>query len=469
MVDLPRDLSVTEAVRAYEDSPDVAYAEPNFKLHPTAAPNDPNYRDLWGLNNTGQTGGTTDADADAPEAWDTTTGSPDTLVGVIDEGIDVNHPDLRDNIWTNPGEIAGNGKDDDGNRYVDDVNGYDFANNDASVYDPDPISGKGDEHGTHVAGTIAAVGNNGIGVAGVNWDAQVASLKFLGPDFGYTSDAIEAINYAVAEGMDISNNSWGGGGRSQALEDAIRRADNAGHIFIAAAGNGGKDGAGDDNDATPHYPSSYVVPNVVAVAATDDTDRLASFSNFGATTVDLAAPGVGILSTLPGNRYGRYSGTSMATPHVAGVAALLKSQNPTYSDEEMKDQILRYAEPKNSLQGKTVTGGRLNADAALTGQQALDSTSPTISAMKPTPGSKTRDRTPAIGATVSDDRTELQKSNIRFYLDGKERTKFTYNGDTDRLSYTAPRLSYSKHTVKIVARDGSGNSSVKSWSFTVRR
>jgi len=159
----------------------------------------------------------------------------------------------------------------------------------------------------------------------------------------------------------------------------------------------------------------------------------------------------------------------MATPHVAGVAALLKSQNPSYSDEEMKEQILRYAEPKNSLQGKTVTGGRLNAEAALTGQQALDSTGPTVSAMKPKPGSRTRDRTPAIGATVSDDRPELTDSHIELYLDGKKRTKFTYNEGTDRLSYTAPRLSYSKHTVKVVATDGTDNKSVKSWRFTVRR
>ena len=190
---------------AYEYSPDVAYAEPNFKVFPSAAPNDPNYRYLWGLNNVGQTGGS--PDADAPEAWDTTTGSPDTVVGVIDEGIDVNHPDLKGNIWTNAGEVVGNGTDDDRNGYVDDVNGYDFANNDATVYDPDPISGRGGEHGTHVAGTIAAVGNNGIGVAGINWDARVVSLKFLGAEGSYVSDAVEAVNYAVAEGMDISNNS----------------------------------------------------------------------------------------------------------------------------------------------------------------------------------------------------------------------------------------------------------------------
>jgi len=468
VVDLPRDLGVAEAVRAYENSPDVAYAEPNFKLQPAAAPNDPNYRDLWGLNNVGQTGGTPDTDTDAPEAWDRTTGSNGTVVAVIDEGIDVNHPDLRDNIWTNSGEIPNNGIDDDGNRYVDDVNGYDFANNDATVYDPDPLNGgRGDEHGTHVAGTIAAVGNNGVGITGVNWDAQVAALKFLGADGGYTSDAIEAINYAVAEGMPISNNSWGGGGRSQALEDAIRRADAAGHIFLAAAGNGGSDGVGDNNDATPHYPSSYDVPNVVSVAASDDTDRLASFSNFGATSVDLAAPGVDILSTLPANRYGRYNGTSMATPHVAGVAALIESQQPTRDDAQIKAQLLRYVDEKASLQGKVATNGRLNALGALT--QSADTTDPRVSAPRPAPGGSTRDRTPNIAATVTDADSELQQSSIRFSLDGNRRDTFSYNPDTDRLTYTAPRLAYGRHTVEIVAEDASRNSTTYTWGFKVVR
>ncbi len=467
VVDLPRGLPVAEAVRAYEGSPDVAYAEPNFKLHPAAAPNDPNYKDLWGLNNIGQTGGTADADADAPEVWETTTGSPDTVVGVIDEGIDVNHQDLRDNIWTNSGEVAGNKIDDDGNGYVDDVNGYDFANDDATVYDPDPISGNGDEHGTHVAGTIAAVGNNGVGIAGVNWDAQVAALKFLGPNGGYTSDAIEAINYAVAEGMDISNNSWGGGGRSQALENAIRRADNAGHIFIAAAGNGGSDGVGDDNDATPNYPSSYDVPNVVAVAASDDTDRLAYFSDFGASSVDLAAPGVGILSTLPGNTYGRYSGTSMATPHVAGVAALIKSQEPGLDDAQIKAQLLQYTDEKANLQGKVATNGRLNALRSLT--EDADTTKPRVSAPRPAPGGSTKDRTPNIAATVTDGKTALQQGNIRFFLDGNRRSGFSYNAGTDRLKYTPRKLSYGRHKVRIVAEDDAGNVTTYSWGFKVVR
>jgi len=467
VVDLPRDLAVAEAVRAYEESPDVAYAEPNFKLQPAVAPSDPNYRDLWGLNNTGQTGGTPDADIDAPEAWDTQTGSAQTVVGVIDEGIDVNHPDLRDNIWTNSGEVPGNQQDDDGNGYVDDVNGYDFANNDAGVYDPDPLTGDGDEHGTHVAGTIAATGNNGVGITGVNWDAQVASLKFLGTNGGSTSDAVEAINYAVSEGMDISNNSWGGGGRSQALEDAIQRADAAGHIFLAAAGNGGSDGVGDNNDATPDYPASYGVPNIVSVAATNDTDRLASFSNFGATTVDIAAPGVGILSTLPGNSYGRFSGTSMATPHVAGVAALIKSQEPGLDDAQVKAKLLQYAEEKQSLQGKVATNGRLNALGSLA--ENSDTTKPRVASPRPAPGGSTKDRTPNIAATVTDAETELQQGSVKFSLDGNRRDNFSYDAGTDRLTYTPPRLAFGRHTVEVVAEDAAGNVTTYPWGFKVVR
>ncbi len=365
VIDLPNDIAVREGVEIYEDSPDIEYAEPDFILEPSAMPNDPGYGSMYGLNNTGQTGGTSGADTDAPEAWDISTGKSSTVVAVIDEGVDVNHPDLDDNLWVNTDEIPGNGVDDDKNGYVDDVNGYDFANNDASVYDPDILTGEGDEHGTHVAGTIAAEGNNGGGVTGVNWDAQIMSLKFLGVNGGFTSDAVEAINYAVNNGSKISNNSWGGGGDSQALRDAIANADSKGHLFVAAAGNGGSDGVGDDNDATPAYPASYDNSNIISVAATDDDDGLASFSNFGAKSVDLGAPGVGILSTLPDNSYARYSGTSMATPHVSGVAALIKSENPGFDDAKLKSQILGTAETVSSLNGKTLTGGRLNSAQAL--------------------------------------------------------------------------------------------------------
>ena len=362
VVDLPRDLSVNEAVETYEDDPDIEYAEPDYLIEPVQAKsaNDPYYSRLYGLNNTGQNGGVTDADIDAPEAWDTTTGSSGTVVAVIDEGVDINHPDLQGNIWKNTDEIPDNGRDDDNNGYVDDVNGWDFYNEDNTVYDPDPVTGNGDEHGTHVAGTIAAEGDNGRGITGVNWRANIMPLKFLGPRGGYTSDAVEAINYAVANGAKISNNSWGGGGFSRSMSDAIARADAANHLFLAAAGNSGV-----NTDNTKHYPSSYTNSNVVSVAATGSGDKLASFSNFGASTVDLAAPGVGILSTLPNESYGSFSGTSMATPHVAGVAALIKSQNPDLGNADLKARILQSVEKKDQLKGKMVTGGRLNAAGAL--------------------------------------------------------------------------------------------------------
>lgn len=361
VVDLPRDLSVNEAVDTYEEDPDIEYAEPDYLIEPvqTKSANDPYYSRLYGLDNTGQNGGVIDADIDAPEAWGTTTGSSGTIVAVIDTGTDISHPDLRGNIWKNTDEVPDNGKDDDDNGYVDDVNGWDFWNDDETVYD----AGDGDKHGTHVAGTIAAEGNNGRGVTGVNWQASIMPLKFLGPRGGYTSDAVAAINYAVANGAKISNNSWGGGGYSRSLKDAIARADAANHLFLAAAGNSEV-----NTDNTKHYPSNYSNSNIISVAATGSGDQLASFSNFGANTVDLAAPGVGILSTLPGKRYGSYSGTSMATPHVAGVAALLKSQNSDLGDSDLKAKIIQSAGKKGNLEGKVVTGGRLNAAGALGAQ-----------------------------------------------------------------------------------------------------
>ncbi len=472
VVDLPQDLSVSEAVSAYEASPEIEYAEPNFLLKPAAVPNDPSFSMMYALNNTGQTGGVKDADIDAPKAWDTTTGSDDVVVAVIDEGVDISHPDLRDKIWTNAAEVAGNGVDDDGNGYVDDVNGWDFVNDDASVYDPDPLTGTGDEHGTHVAGTIAAVGDNGIGITGVSWRTRIMPLKFLGVDGGYTSDAIEAINYAVDKGVKISNNSWGGGGKSQALQDAIARADSSGHLFVAAAGNGGADGVGDDNDAAPHYPSSYSNPNIVAVAATDDRDTLASFSNFGVTSVDLAAPGVRILSTLPGDAYGSYSGTSMATPHVTGVAALVKSRNLTLGDAKIKAKLLKRVDEKAGLAGKVLAGGRLNAARAVavstrTPAKSPDTTDPTIGSLRPVPGSKIRDRTPVVAATVRDDRTDLAKSDIRLYVDGSRKGTFTYDTDTDRLRFKSGRLAYGRHAVRIVATDAAGNTGANRWAFRI--
>ena len=344
----------------------VAYAEPNYVVTAAATiPNDPRFAELWGLDNTGQTGGTPDADIDAPEAWDIQTGT-DVVVAVIDTGLDYNHEDIVGNVWSNPGEIPNNGIDDDNNGFIDDDKGWDFANNDNDPFDDN-------RHGTHVSGTIAAVGNNAIGVAGVNWSARIMPLKFLDANgAGTTADAISAIQYATMMGARISNNSWGGGAFSQALYDAIQAAGAAGQLFVAAAGNDGV-----NTDVTPSYPASYDLPNIVSVAATDDNDLLATFSNFGAVTVDLGAPGVDILSTVPPTTTGGFppgrgggggttvlydtlSGTSMASPHVAGAAALLLAEDPSLDVTSLKNALLAAVDPIPALAGITVSGGRLN-------------------------------------------------------------------------------------------------------------
>ena len=326
---------------------------------PTSIPNDVQFGDMWPLDNTGQTGGAADADIDAPAAWEVTHGSSSMVVAVIDTGVDYAHPDLAGNMWVNVDEVAGDGIDNDGNGFVDDVHGYDFINGDG-----DPMDDQG--HGTHVAGTIGAVGNNGLGVTGINWDVQIMALKFLGADgSGSGSDAIEAIRYAVDNGAVISNNSWGGDPYSQAMHDAIAEARDQQHIFVAAAGNGNAFGVGIDNDATPFYPSGYDLDNVISVAAVDHNDDLGSFSNFGATSVDLAAPGVNILSTTMGGGYGLNTGTSMASPHAAGVTSLVWDLHPDWSYQDVIAQVLGSVDPLPELYGVTVTGGRLNAATAV--------------------------------------------------------------------------------------------------------
>lgn len=341
--------TVEEALTVLQQSPGIVYVEPDYLVSLTERiPNDPSFGRLWGLRNMRQMGGVMDADIDASDAWDRSTGG-NVVVGVIDTGVDYTHPDLAANMWRNPGEIAGNGRDDDGNGYVDDVYGYDFANNDSNPFDDNG-------HGTHCAGTIAGVGNNGVGVTGVNWSGRIMALKFLSSSgSGTTSNAVRALQYATRMGVKITSNSWGGGGYSQALYDAIRAAQQAGALFIAAAGNNGR-----NTDVTPNYPSNYPLDNVVSVAATNVSDVRATFSNYGLTSVDLGAPGVDIYSTLPNNRYAYYSGTSMATPHVAGAASLLWALNPGLTAAQVKQALLTTVDPASSLQGRTVTGGRLN-------------------------------------------------------------------------------------------------------------
>ncbi|MBD2753513.1 S8 family peptidase [Spirosoma validum] len=355
-----------QVLQLLENLPGVDFVEPNFIYTHQATSNDPYYTNgsLWGMY------GATTSPANqygsrAGNAWAANKiGSSSVYVGIIDEGFMTTHPDLSANAWVNPYETV-NGQDDDGNGYIDDVNGWDFAANNASVYD-----GTSDDHGTHVAGTIGAKGGNGIGVAGVCWNVKMISLKFLGASGGSTANAIKAIDYLtdlkVRHGLNIvaSNNSWGGGGFSQALQNAITRANNANILFIAAAGNGGSDGVGDNNDATPNYPSNYTNANVIAVASITSTGAKSGFSNYGATTVDIGAPGSGIYSTLPYTgstpAYGSYSGTSMATPHVTGAAALYKSINPSATAAQVKAAILNAGIATPSLSGKCVTGDRLN-------------------------------------------------------------------------------------------------------------
>ena len=305
-------LSVDEAVVKYRSNPAVEYAEPNYLYQLQAIPSDAQFDTLWGLHNTGQTvngtAGTADADIDAPEAWDISTGSPNVIVAVIDSGIAYDHPDLAPNIWTNPGEIAGNGVDDDGNGFVDDVHGWDFLMNDNDPMDPVDLNSGGNEgHGTHVAGTIAGAGNNGTGITGVMWTARVMALKAGGVDRSLsTIGIINAIHYAIDKGARVINASFIGPECSLIFYDAVRAANAAGVLFVAAAGN-----SASDNDNVPNFPSNFSAPsvcagrqtaalaNVIAVAATDQHDQLASFSNFGSTTVQVAAPGIRINSTTP--------------------------------------------------------------------------------------------------------------------------------------------------------------------------
>ena len=375
LVTLPDGWDVDSAVEWYGSQVGVEYAEPDYMWYAienipapstksledmvnslsAVTPNDPRFGEMWGLNNTGQSSGLADADIDAPEAWSITKGTDTLIVGVIDTGMQTAHPDLAGNMWVNPGETAGDGVDNDGNGFVDDVHGWDFRNDDASVYDDASI----DSHGTHVAGTIGAVSNNGVGITGIAWNVKIMSLKFL-HNGGSTSDAIDAIQYAIDNGAHMTTNSWGGGGSSTALQDAIKASGDAGMLFLAASGNSALDA-----DQTPMYPAAYPQENIISVNSTDRNDQLSSFSNYGLTSTDLGAPGSSILSTVPADGYASYSGTSMATPHVTGVAVLIYTAFPDLTHMEVKDRLMWSGDPITALYGKSVSGRRLNANNAL--------------------------------------------------------------------------------------------------------
>jgi len=349
-------------------SGEVEYVEANTILHTNkkpafAPPNDTDFAKLWGLSNTGQTGGTAGVDINVLPAWSITTGSRNVLVGIIDTGLDATHPDIKDNVWKNPGETgldaqgkdkATNGVDDDGNGYRDDWRGWDFANNDNDPFDDN-------EHGTHVAGTIGGVGDNKTGVAGVNWRVSIVPLKFLdGSGSGSLEDALKAIEYATKLGVRLTNNSWGGGAFSPTMKAVIEAANEKGILFVAAAGN-----EANDNDESPSYPGSYDVANVISVAAIDAKGKLASFSNYGAKKVHIGAPGVGVYSSVPGAKYDSFNGTSMAAPHVAGAAALLKAAYPNATAAQLKARLLFNGTALSSLSGKTATGARLDVARAM--------------------------------------------------------------------------------------------------------
>ncbi len=352
------------ALKQLNENPMVDIAEPNFIYNTVRTPNDPMLGQLWGLINVGQKDssgkdGLKGTDIGIEKAWDLQTGSKKVVVAVIDTGVDYTIEDLAGNVWINSAEANGKaGEDDDGNGIVDDIYGYNAINNSG-----DPKDDHG--HGSHCSGTIGAKGDDGKGIVGVNWDVQIMGVKFLSASgSGSLANAIKGIDYATKMGANIMSNSWGGGGFSTALKEAIERASAKGILFVAAAGN-----SSSNNDTTPAYPASYEVPNVMSVAALDNQGAIASFSNYGKRSVHVAAPGVNVLSTTPAG-YKSWSGTSMATPHVSGLAALLMAHDASLDAFAIRERIMKTAKPIASLRGKVSTNGLIDAYLALTNQVA---------------------------------------------------------------------------------------------------
>lgn len=358
VLELPAGSDVPGMVHRYKSSNLIEFAEPDYRLHPAVAPNDAYYANgsLWHLNNTGQSGGKSDADIDAPEAWDVSNTASNIIVAIVDSGIRHTHEDLAPNMWLNPGEIAGNGVDDDGDGLVDNVYGINAAANNGNTVD---LLG----HGTQVAGFVGAVGNNSLGVAGVAWRVKLMACRFYDDaGLGFISDAVQAVDFARANGAHVINASFISTNYSSAFYTAINNCRSAGIIFVAAAGN-----YTINNEVVPHYPASFNLDNIVAVAATSRTDDLASFSNYGATSVDLAAPGHDVFTTASSanNAYILTSGTSFSSPIVAGAFALMRARYPTTNYRQLINQMLAATDPLPSLTGKCVTGGRLNLARAL--------------------------------------------------------------------------------------------------------
>lgn len=477
-------ISVEQAIATLNANPGVLYAEPDYLLQADSSANDPLYTNGSQWDMYGDTDLTPASvslynqyGSQANEAWAAYyTGWDTVYVGIIDQGVDYLHEDLAANIWVNPFDPV-DGVDNDGNGYKDDIHGWDFYHEDSSTFD----AADGDAHGTHVAGTIGAVGNNEKGVAGINWDVQLITTKFLGPTGGYTSDAVQALDYLTAlkrdHGLNIvaTNNSWGGGGSSASLLAAINRSGDAGILFVAAAGNGGTDQVGDNNNLVANYPSNYACTNggtrgwdcVIAVAAITSSGARAGFSNFGSTTVDLGAPGYGIMSTLPNNTYGSYSGTSMATPHVTGAAALCAaiSLSPIpsvagsgLSAAEIRAAILAAAAPTSSLASSTVTGGRLDIGAMVSRCQ------PKVPPPPPTPPSAPENlvatalSSSQIKLTWSDVATNEDGYKVERSLDGETYTPvITLNANSNTYQDNGLAMN-TPYYYKVYAYNGGGNS-----------
>ena len=442
-----------DAIAMLKSNPAVDYIEPNYMYYRQATPDDPLFSQLWGMNQAANN------DIDAPEAWDIYTGDPNYRVAIIDTGIDFNHPDLQGNIWVNPGEIANDGIDNDGNGYIDDVSGWDFTGTGLGTKygtgDNNPQDGDG--HGTHVAGTIAGKGNNGVGVTGVVWGAKIVPLKFLDDaGSGSTANAILAVDYCRINGIKLSNNSWGGGGSSTALRTAISNAGAADHLFVAAAGN---DAFNIDGlSIFRSYPASYNLANQINVAATTATGTMASFSNYGRTSVHVGAPGNAIVSTysttvVGSTGYASLSGTSMAAPHVTGVAALLRGRMPGWTVAQVKAAILNTVKPLSSLATRTVTGGTVSAYKALL-TTVVESVPPVATATRSIAAGNLGWNNAAVSLTITatDEQGGSGVKDIQYTVGA---TTTTVAGATATVSYTTDGI----RTVSYLATDNSGNAS----------
>jgi hypothetical protein len=459
-----------EAVTELAARSDVLYAEPNYIWRAKRTPNDPRYLsgELYGLNR-----------INAPAAWNTTVGSKSVVVGVIDGGVDFNHDDLKANIWTNPNDPVGGG-DNDFNGFIDDIHGWDFHHNDSTVFDNED----GDDHATHVAGTIGAQGDNNLGVSGVNWNVSIVSIKVLGPSGGSTSNIINGYNYArklreAGVNLRVLNNSYGGPGKSLSALDAITQLNNAGILFVVAAGNESR-----DNFAYPDYPANYDVPNVIAVASTTSSDALSSFSNFGARLVSIGAPGSSVLSTTPNHTYSFFGGTSMSSPHVAGAAALICAANATCANSSAVNSGITTAQLRgvlaftgdriSALESNTTTGRRLNVANAMAAALENDATAPATPGNFRVTGQSGRSVTLAWTAPGDDGNAGTAADYDFFFVNPTTQAKTLLpttlipaaGGTQQSVAVDVPFLNFSG-TIQLRAYDNAGNNSTASIGVTI--